>query len=155
MKDPVSAPERGPELPREASVKITKKFRIFFAHLLKFGIVGAINTVLGYLFFSGSFLFLFRGISLGYLFALVLSYLMVFPVSFWLYAKLVFPSGARSRAAFTKFFVVYLLGLSVNFFILPALVELVRLSPILGQAIALVFTAAFSYVGHRFISFRN
>jgi putative flippase GtrA len=118
-----------------------------------FLIVGAINTVVGYLAFAGFQLTM--GQQWGYLAALVGAHVVGVLVAFVLYRFLVFRVRGHVLADLWRFETVYLSALAVNFALLPVLVEVAHLNVYLAQALIMFVTAAMSWVGHKNYSFRR
>jgi putative flippase GtrA len=116
---------------------------------VRFLIVGVINTVVGYALFA-LFLLVF-----GYLPSLYLSYAVAVTLAFVLHRRFTFRVRGNALVDFVRFVGVYVVSLAVNSVVLPVLVELVGLHPLIAQGIALVITTLFSYVGHKWFSFRR
>lgn len=121
-----------------------------------FLIVGAVNTVFGYLAFAG---FLLTVGQLwerwGYLAALACAHVVSVLFAFVLYRLVVFRVRGHVLADLWRFETVYLLALAVNFALLPLLVEIVHLPVLLAQALIVFVTAVMSWVGHKRYSFRR
>lgn len=122
---------------------------------MRFLIVGAFNTVLGYGLFV-LFEWLLDG-ERSYLVSLYLSYAIAIAVAFALHRRITFRVRGREGVlfSFVRFVGVYLVTLAINTVALPVLVEWVGLNPLLAQAIVVVVTTVISYLGHKFFSFRR
>jgi putative flippase GtrA len=100
---------------------------------IRFLMVGATNTVVGYLLYS--VLWLTLGSFIGYLGALYGSY--VLPIDF------------------IRFQGVYIIALAINTVALPFAVEILHWSPLVAQFVIVAITTIVSYMGHKFFSFRR
>jgi putative flippase GtrA len=114
--------------------------------------VGAINTVVGFLFFA---LFLVLLGHSRYLAVLACSHVVSVLIAFVLYRYVVFRVRGHLLADLWRFETVYLSALAVNFVLLPVFVELAHLPVLLAQALVVIVTSAMSWVGHRHYSFRR
>lgn len=114
--------------------------------------VGAYNTAFGYVVF----LALYYGIGdhVHYNIVLLVSYLISVTNSYLLQRRFVFHSKSGRVAQFLRFNVVNLAGLAVNMGLLSLAVAYVTPNVPIAQAVALVGTTIFIYVGHSFYSFR-
>lgn len=119
----------------------------------RFVAVGAINTVVGYGVFFVLVTWVFSELRFGYLLALVLSYVVATPLGYTLHRIVVFRASA-SWASFGRFIVINVSAIVANLVGLPVAVEIVGLSPQIGQAVVLGIVVVGSYLGHRFITFR-
>lgn len=118
-----------------------------------FLIVGAINTVVGYLSFVA---FLWTvGERWGYLTALACTHVVSVLFAFVLYRFVVFRVRGHLLADLWRFETIYLSALAVNFLLLPLLVEIVRLNVLVAQALIVFVTSVMSWVGHKYFSFRR
>ncbi|MHA6667353.1 GtrA family protein [Homoserinimonas sp. A447] len=122
---------------------------------IRFLIVGATNTVVGYLVFAALTRWVFAEIFLGYLISLALSYAFAITFAFILYRRFVFVVKGRVFGDLIRFISVYLAAIAANALALPLLVEIAGLSPLLAQAIILVVTTLLSFLGHKNYSFRR
>jgi putative flippase GtrA len=117
-----------------------------------FLIVGAINTVVGYLCFVG-FLAIFG--QRHYLVALACAYVVAVLFAFVLYRYVVFRVRGHLLADLWRFVTVYLSALVVNFVLLPVLVEIAHLPVLVAQALIVFVTSVMSWIGHKNYSFRR
>lgn len=129
--------------------------RIVGDERMRFLMVGAVNTVVGYGLFV-LFEWLLGGEG-SYLVSLYLSYAIAIAVAFALHRRVTFRVRGRQGVllSFVRFVGVYLVTLAINTIALPVLVEGVGLNPLLAQAIVVIVTTVISYVGHKFFSFRR
>jgi putative flippase GtrA len=117
-----------------------------------FLIVGAINTVVGYLCFAG---FLAIVGQRHYLVALACAHVVGVLFAFVLYRYVVFRVRGHLLADLWRFETVYLSALAVNFVLLPVLVEIAHLPVLVAQAMIVFVTSVMSWVGHKNYSFRR
>ena len=120
---------------------------------LRFLAVGVVNTAYGYAVFVA--LQLGLGDRLHYLGVLLVAHVISVLTAFVLYRRFVFhASGGPVLHELARFWSVYLVALLVNALVLLAAVEGLALPVLLAQALALVVTAAMSFLGHSRFSFR-
>lgn len=118
-----------------------------------FLIVGAVNTVVGFLFFAAFLATV--GQRWGYLAALAFAHVFSVLFAFVLYRFLVFRVRGHVLADLWRFETVYLSALAVNFVLLPVLVEIAHLPVLVAQALIVLVTSVMSWVGHKRYSFRR
>ncbi len=90
-----------------------------------------------------------------YLLAILIAQVLIISAAFPTYRRLIFRSDGPWRRDLPRFVSVWASGFVAGIVVTPALVELAGLPPFLAQVIAVVAVAVLSYLGHRFISFRN
>jgi len=117
-----------------------------------FLIVGAVNTVVGYLIFAGFLALLGQD---RYLATLACAHVFSVLFAFVLYRFVVFRVRGHVLSDLWRFETVYLSALAVNFILLPLLVELANLPVLLAQALIVFVTSVMSWVGHKNYSFRR
>lgn len=139
--------------PKGSKMQVRTRVLNVMRHFMRFGLVGATNTVVGFLIYAITFHLFFGAISLGYLLALVTSYLVALPLAYFLYRKYVFLPLSTADNTFLKFLSVYASVFGLNTFVLPLAVEGFGLGPLAGQIFAVTVSAMFSYFGHRYLSF--
>lgn len=120
---------------------------------VRFAVVGGVNTVVGYGFFS-LFQYLL-GAHIWYVVSLLLAHLCASFLAFLLYRLFVFRVRGNVIIDFLRFQLVYLVPLTANVLALPALVEWAGLNVYLAQAVIVVVSTVISFVGHKFFSFRR
>lgn len=126
---------------------------LFRGERIRFLVVGAVNTLVGYGLFV---LFeLSLGHVIGYLGSLYASYAVATTSAFVLHRRFTFRVRGTLGLDYLRFQIVYLVALAVNTVALPVLVEIVGLQPIVAQASIAMMTTILSYVGHKFFSFRR
>ncbi len=138
--------------PGDGSAPLGPLLRVVRDQRVAFLIVGAVNTVFGFLCFAGFLLLL--GPTL-YLVALVCAHVISVLFAFVLYRFLVFRVRGHVMADLWRFETVYLSALAVNFALLPVLVEIADLPVLLAQALIVFITSVMSWVGHKRYSFRR
>lgn len=123
-----------------------------FQRETKFIAVGIANTVFNWL------VFVFFQFLLGrdfYLLSLILMYVFGSIVGFYLYRRFVFKTQGKVLKNFYKFQIISIPPFLVNVLYLPAVVIFFGISPVIGQTIFMILNAIWSYLGHRFFSFRK
>ncbi|MHB1472276.1 MAG: GtrA family protein [Dermatophilaceae bacterium] len=122
-----------------------------------FLVVGAVNTVVGYLFFAAFLVTVGQwwGKPWGYLAALVCAYVVAVLFAFVLYRFVVFRVRGHVLGDLWRFATVYVSSLAVNLVLLPVLVEFAHLRVLLAQALIVFVTSVMSWMGHKHYSFRR
>lgn len=120
---------------------------------IAFVIVGVANTFIG----AGWFIFfeMTAGRIAGYMVSLALAHVASVLCAFILYRWLVFRVRGQVLRDLARFEVVYLGGLVLNALLLPFSVEVMGIAPIPSQMMIVFITAAVSYLGHKYFSFRR
>lgn len=124
---------------------------------------GGGNTLLGllvyyisykYIFFEKMFDFGFYAFK-GHIAALIASFLVTFPVGFFMAKYVVFSdSNMRGRVQLLRYLMVCLFNLALNYILLKILVERFRIYPVFAQVITIIIVVLFSYVAQRNFSFK-
>jgi putative flippase GtrA len=117
--------------------------------LLKFGLVGVLNTTIGYL------AFIFFLDYANYMASLVMAHIIGVTNSFIWNKYWTFQSRTNIIAEFVKFNSVYAVVLLANAADLFFLVDMMKLSPRLAQLVALPAVTIISFSGHKNWSFRK
>jgi putative flippase GtrA len=122
-----------------------------------FLIVGAANTVVGYVCFAGFLMLLGQRLDRpwGYLATLLCAHVVSVIIAFVLYRRVVFRVRGHVLADLWRFETVYLTALAVNLVLLPVLVELAHLPVLVAQGLIMILTAVMSWLGHKNYSFRR
>lgn len=124
---------------------------------------GGGNTLLGLLVYYVSFRFIFfeREFNFGYyafkghVAALIASFLVTFPVGFFLAKYVVFSdSNMRGRVQLLRYFLICLFNLALNYILLKIFVETFHIYAVLAQVLTIIIVVLFSYVAQRNFSFR-
>jgi putative flippase GtrA len=143
---PEAVPPAGISGPPGWFLRVVRDQRVAFL------IVGAINTVVGYLCFAGFLAILGQQ---HYLAALACAYVVAVLFAFVLYRYVVFRVRGHLLADLWRFVTVYLSALAVNFVLLPVLVEIAHLRVLVAQALIVFVTSVMSWVCHKNYSFRR
>lgn len=120
---------------------------------LRFLVVGAGNTALGYSIFVGTYVALRNRVH--YLVILVLAHLLSVCCAFLAHKFLTFRVRGHFLADFLRFNLTYLGSLAVGMVGLPLLVEVFRIRLLVGQAILVCLTTVGSYLLHKRVSFHR
>ena len=115
-------------------------------------LVGAWNTVFGYLVFIALYFIFFAQVH--YLLLLVISNILSITNAYIGYKMFVFKTKGNYWREYLRFYLVYGAALVLNVILLPVGVEIFRLSPPLAQGGLMFLTVIFSYYGHKNVSFK-
>lgn len=118
---------------------------------LRFLVVGAWNTVFGYLAFVGLYLVLDR----RYMIAAVAGHALAVSQAFLSHRYVTFQSRGGMFQEFLRFNLTYLGSLVLGLAGLPVLVEIFRVPPLLAQAGLILVTMLGSYLLHRGFTFKD
>jgi putative flippase GtrA len=131
--------------------------RVIRDQRVAFLVVGAINTVIGFLTFAGFLVTVGQrwGKPWSYLVTLACAHVVSVLFAFVLYRFVVFRVRGHVLADLWRFETVYLAALAVNFALLPLLVEIAHLPVLFAQALIVFVTSVMSWVGHKHYSFRR
>lgn len=127
--------------------------RLLELELVRYGLVGVVNTAFGYGVFIA--LQLTLGTVVHYLVVLVVANAVSIVEAYVLQRWLVFRFTGGWWAGLLRFSTVYLVALAINAALLPLLVEVVGLAVIPAQGIAIALQAFGTYVAHRLFTFRR
>lgn len=119
-----------------------------FYQTLRFGIVGVINTVIGY-----GVYFLMLRIKVAYVLALLISNIVGVTNSYFWNKYFTFKSRKKSFTELVRFLSVYAVTFLVNLVILMLMVEKVKMNKEIAQVVALFIVTLISFFGHKFWSF--
>ena len=120
---------------------------------VRFLLVGAVNTVVGYAFYA--LYYSLWGQTIGPLGSLFAAHLTVSTGAFVLYRRFVFRVSGHLLRDYLRFQSVYVLSFAANAVLLWVTVTVLGWNPYLAQALVLVVVTVSSYLGHRFFSFRR
>jgi putative flippase GtrA len=130
------------------------------ATLVRFLAVGAVNTAFGYGCFALFTMLLTPLIAYGYVLASLFANLLAITFSFLGYKWFVFKTHGNYLQEWLRCIAVYSGSILLSAAALPILVPIVRRhitiaqhAPYIAGAVVLVFSVAFSFFGHRHISF--
>ena len=127
-------------------------------------VTGGGNTFVGILLYFISYTFWLQGtvLHLGFYAlkahsaALLCSFLVTFPIGFFLSKYVVFTnSSLRSRAQLFRYLMVCLFNLFLNYLLLKVQVETLEINPILAQFFTVIGVVIFSYLAQRNFSFKG
>ena len=121
--------------------------------VLRFGLVGVLNSVFGFGVFAG--MQLAAGGRVHYLLILLISHVVSVLEAYVLQRRFVFRVGGRWLRDLARFWSVYLVAFAVNLAALPLLVEIVHVSVLPAQAIVMLSVALGTFVAHRTFTFRR
>ena len=128
---------------------------------IRFLIVGAWNTIFGYLVFIGFdaiFAGLFSKRYAAYMSAAVLSNILAITNAYIFHKYVTFRSTIKGKGIifeFIRFSTTYLFTFALSLLLLPLVVEIGNLSPKVSGAVLIVLCTGVSYVGHDKFSFHR
>lgn len=149
----VTDSEPTPEPPAGMQGQPGPLLRLIRDQRVAFLIVGGINTAVGFGWFA-----LFEatvGQLWGYLASLAFAHVFSVLCAFILYRRFVFRVTGHVLRDLGRFELIYLVSITINFILLPLLVEFAHFVPIVAQALIVFVTTLISYFGHRGFSFRR
>lgn len=115
---------------------------------VKFGLVGALNTVVGYM----SYLLLLA-LSSNYVFSLALGHGVAIVNSFIWNKRWTFRSKGETKGEAARFLLVYAFTFVANLLALALMVERLGWDPRYSQALLLIVMPAVAFLAHRWWSF--
>jgi putative flippase GtrA len=130
------------------------RLRTGAARPINFLVVGAWNTLFGYLCFTLLYAATRRW-NLHYDLVLVPATILAILQSFTCYKLWVFRTRGNILVELPRFFMVYSGGFVFNLAALPLLVGSLGFHPVYAQAILVVLGAVLSFAGHSVFSFRT
>ncbi|MBL0232617.1 MAG: GtrA family protein [Chitinophagaceae bacterium] len=125
---------------------------------------GGGNTLLGLIIYTISFKYIFAEKTFhlpfyalkGHVAALIASFIITFPVGFFMSKYVVFiDSGMKGRIQLFRYFMVCMFNLVLNYILLKILVERFQIYPVLAQVLTICVVIIFSYIAQRNYSFKN
>lgn len=120
---------------------------------IRFLIAGAWNTLFGYFLFA--LLFYLLSAKVHYMVLLAVSYIFSITNAYLSYKYFVFKTKGNFMKEYSRFYVVYGAAFIANLMLLPVFVELLRIHPLISQALIIILTVIISYFGHKHFSFRK
>jgi len=129
----------------------------------RYAACGGVNTLTGLSVFYVAFKFILREKNLDLQFyvlepysaALFISFLISFPVGFFLMKYVVFPdSKTKGRIQIFRYLIAYIVNLILNYFLLRLFVEVLHIYPTIAQLITTAILIVFSYVFQRYFTFK-
>lgn len=125
------------------------KDRTQFFQLIRFGIVGIINSSISFLAY-----FLLLRLGIYYLISSGIAYLLGIVSGYFLSSKYVFKQQRNTRNAFW-FFLIYLSSLLINFMLLYFLVQNLGISKIIGQLCVMGVIFLYNFYLNKGVTFRQ
>lgn len=122
----------------------------FLLQAFRFGIVGILNTIVGFVFYI-----LFINFNFHYIIALFFSHVIGVTNSFFWNKFWTFKSKQKSLKELFRFITVYAITFLLNIVILFFLVEKMYFDKKLSQLISLSLITIISFCGHKYWSFKN
>ena len=119
---------------------------------VSFSLVGVVNTLVYYLVYY----LLFEFLSLNYLVASALEFVVSVINSYWLNSTLTFRDDASySGAEFARFSVVSVVAFAVNLVGMYLVVDVIGVAPLLAPLLVIPLTLGVNFAGNQFWAFRN
>lgn len=115
--------------------------------------VGGWNTLFGYLVFAGFFYMLKHRFHYEIIF--IFSYIIGITNAYICYKFFVFKTKGGYLKEYLRFYLVYGSTLLINLLLLPFFVDILKIQPLVSQAIITIFTVIISYIAHKNFSFRK
>ena len=129
----------------------------------RYAVSGGGNVLLGFIIYYISYKFIFTEKEFnfgfyafkGHIAALFFSFLITFPVGFFMSKYVVFgDSTMKGRIQLFRYFMICMFNLTLNYLLLKLFVEKFNIQPVLGQVITVCIVVVFSYVAQRNFSFK-
>jgi len=129
----------------------------------RYAAAGGGNTLLGLIVYTISYKYIFAGETFdfrfyafkGHIAALLASFVISFPVGFFLSKYVVFSdSNMKGRIQLFRYFMICLFNLVLNYILLKIMVEKFHIYPVLAQVITIAIVVIFSYLAQRNYSFK-
>ncbi|HUM97703.1 MAG TPA: GtrA family protein [Chitinophagaceae bacterium] len=137
--------------------------RLMNLQTFRYAASGGGNMLLGFLVFFLSFKYLFLEKEFhfgfyafkGHIAALFVSFLVTFPVGFFMSKYVVFSdSKMKGRIQLFRYFMICMFNLALNYLLLKIFVENLNIYPVLAQVITTSIVVVFSYIAQRNFSFK-
>ncbi len=121
------------------------------SQLIKFSLVGLVNTAIHF----AVFMWLYQYLNVYHLIASTAGFILAVMNSYLLNKMWTFKvSGTLVRHEFSRFFLVSLIALLVNLVSMALLVEVLTVYPPLAQLMTIVLTLLVNFSGNKFWAFR-
>lgn len=117
---------------------------------VKFVLVGVMTTAINFGIYAALVV-----LHVNYLLAAVIAFGLATLNSYTWNRIWTFRAGAHRHERLVKFFLVQLVGLTINLTILAALVETTGMNKLLAQLVANVFVVCSNFIGNKFWTFRQ
>lgn len=121
--------------------------------VVRFVVVGVVNTTLGYGCFTA--LWLLLGGWWHPLTVLALSYCLTAPLTFAFHRRFVFHASNPIPQSAGRYITISLTSIGVNFVLLQVLSSVLDVEVLVAQAVSLFLAAVFSFFAHRFWTFKG
>jgi putative flippase GtrA len=137
--------------------------RMMNQQTFRYAASGGGNMLLGFLiyFISYKFIFLEKEFHFGFyafkghIAALLVSFLITFPIGFFMSKYVVFSDSAmKGRIQLFRYFMICLFNLGLNYILLKIFVEKFGIYPVIAQIITTSIVVVFSYIAQRNFSFK-
>ena len=138
-------------------IEIASKHRL----KARFVVIGAWNTIFGYLvfvFLDAALSHVLRARYAAYMTAMVLANVISIANAYAFHKHITFKSKVRGRGIVGEFFrfcTTYLVTFGLNLVLLPTLVEICHFRPRVAGALAIPACTIVSYLGHSRFSFKH
>jgi len=120
---------------------------------LRFLVVGAWNTVFGYVSFALLY-YLFSSI-VHYMFLMVFSLILSITNAYICHKFFVFKTKGNYLREYLRYYIVYAVPAGIGFVFFPFCIEALKMNFYVTQAILTIITVIISWFGHKHISFRK
>lgn len=121
-----------------------------YRQVLKFGIVGVLNTAVGF-----GLIFLFdKVMGMGFEIANPLAYFLSTLNSFYLNKKWTFKSDGKVHKEGAVFFAVIAVAWAIQYGLLYYLIDIQHMDELVAQTIGMVLFTGLNFLGQKFITFR-
>ncbi|WP_187355207.1 GtrA family protein [Paenibacillus tengchongensis] len=118
---------------------------------VRFIFVGILNTIVGF-FAYAAYIFVLND---SYIQALIFSHIVGVIHSYLWNNKWTFQQKSYNGKSIVKFVSVYIVTFFVNLLVLSILVDTIEINKLISQGLALFITTIFSFVGHKYWSFKS
>jgi len=124
---------------------------IRYRQLVKFGLVGAANTL-----FTFSIIFILNKVlGITYLIVNPIAYLLPTITSFYFNRKWTFKSEGNVKKEGLLFFLVIGVAWLVQYCLVFLLVEQIGVDPLIAQIVGMIVFTGLNFTGQKFITFKN
>ena len=117
-------------------------------HAVKYGIVGVTNVTIDFLLYA-----LLLSLGVWYVLAKTVSLIIVTLNGYTFNRLWTFRTGDHRHSTLARYVAVQATGLAMNVALLTFFIELVGLDPLVAQAFAVPFVAAYSFLSNRLWTF--
>jgi putative flippase GtrA len=156
-------------MPKDRIIQLIDFFYPPFRSLLplqtfRYAVCGGSNTLLGLFIYTVSYKYVLREriLDLGFyafkphIAALFIAFCINFPIGFLLMKFVVFhDSTVKGRVQLFRYFVIFVVSLFINYWLLKLLVEVLHVYAVAAQIITTAIIVLFSYIMQRHYSFKR